>query len=151
MENRKNEFILNIHTAIYTLIILALSDSMRSLMRSQFNLSYSQKLSFLIFLIIISFGLGNIPLHLIKHPHIKKIEFNWLKIKRNHLIFVCASFIFNIFILILFIFIYKEKLQFQQQYLHMLFLDSMFFMLAYVLGIAAVYTKEFICKKIEHK
>jgi hypothetical protein len=27
----------------------------------------------------------------------------------------------------------------------------MFFMLAYGLGIAAVYTKEFICKKIEYK
>ncbi|MEL7570375.1 MAG: hypothetical protein AAGU14_07400, partial [Eubacteriaceae bacterium] len=150
MENRKNEFILNIHTASYTLIILALSESMRSLMRSQFNLSYSQKLSFLIFLIIISFGLGNIPLYLIKRQRIKKIEFNWLKSKKNHLILVCVSFIFNIFIMILFIFIYKGKYQIDMPYFHKLILDCMFFILAYGFGIAAIYTKEFISKKISY-
>lgn len=151
MKNRKNQFILDIHAYIYTLIILALTYSLQDLMRSQFNLSYSQKLSFLILLIIISYGLGHIPLYLIKHPRIKEREFNWLKIKRNQRILISASFILNIFIMILFIFIYKSKYQHYMTYFHMLNFDSMFFMLAYGFGIAAIYTKEFIRQKTDYK
>ena len=151
MEDRKNKFIIASLLSIFSLLAIILSDFLRELMYLQFILSYSENLYLSSYLLIISYGLGIMPLYLIKHPRTKKREFNWLKIKRNQRTLICFSIILNIFIMILFVFIYKEKLKLQLPYLHMLFLDSMFFMLAYGLGIAAVYAKEFISKKIEYK